>query len=70
VRSAADGAMFQDADARRAAIFKILDEGAGQGAGPVRLVGWTDGPVLPISFTGAMPAGNRPGLCLVSVEAE
>jgi len=69
-RSAADGAMFQDADSRRAAIFKILDEGAGQGAGPTRLVGWMDGPALAISFAGARPTGNRPGLTLVSVEAQ
>lgn len=68
-RSAADGAMFRDADSRRAAIFRILDEGAGQGAGPTRLVAWMDGPALPISFTGARPTGNRPGLALVSVEA-
>jgi len=38
--------------------------------GPARLVGWMDGPVLALSLPGAAPAGDRPGLAMVSVEAE
>ena len=68
--SAVDGAAYQDGDGRRAALLKAEAAIDGPGAGPARLIGWTDGPVLPLSFTGARQLGGRPGLALVSVEAE
>jgi hypothetical protein len=63
-------AMFQDSDGRRAALLKAETEGDGPGSGHTRLIGWMDGPALPLAFTGAQPVGGRPGLALVSVEAE
>jgi hypothetical protein len=77
--SAVDGAQmprdtvagaYPDADGRRAALLKAEAVIDGPGAGPARLVGWTDGPALPLTFAGAQPLGARPGLALVSVEAE
>jgi len=69
-RSAADGSMFKDADRRFPALFTALDSPASSSSGPARLVGWMDGPALSLSFPGSRPIGDRPGLSLVSVEAE
>jgi len=71
--SAAEGlelAILPDSDGRRAALLKAETEGDGPGSGHTRLIGWMDGPVLPLAFAGAQPVGGRPGLALVSVEAE
>jgi hypothetical protein len=65
--SAAD-VMFQS-DSRRAALFKA-QEGDGPQPGPSRLIGWMDGPILPIAIPGSRQVGGVPGLALVSVEAE
>ena len=66
--SAVDGA--PQADGRRTALLKAA-EAAGDGPGqPARLIGWIDGPALPLTFAGAQPLGGRPGLALVSVEVE
>lgn len=69
-QSASAGAMFTNADRRRAALFRTLDPRDGEWSGPARLVAWLDAPALPVSFPGAEPVGGRPGLALVSVEAE
>jgi hypothetical protein len=61
--------MFQGPDARRLALWRA-QEGDALHDGPPRLIGWMDTPVLPISFPGSRPVGGRPGLALVSVEAE
>ncbi|MGA2614907.1 MAG: hypothetical protein ABSG38_15830 [Spirochaetia bacterium] len=65
--SAAD-VMFQS-DSRRAALFKA-QEGDGPQPGPSRLIGWMDGPIIPIAIPGSRQVGGVPGLALVSVEAE
>ena len=67
--SASDGVSGPDG-ARRAAFLKLLSDENGPGSEPARLVGWMDGPVLPIVFPGSAPAAGRPGIALVSVEAE
>ncbi len=64
----ADNGLFKD-DGRRELLFKA-QEGDSPEAGPPRLIGWMDCPVLPISFPGSHPLGGVPGLALVSVEAE
>ena len=68
--SAVDGAAFPDADSRRTALLKAEAVIDSSGAGPARLIGWADGPALPLALVGAQPLGGRPGLVLVSVEAE
>jgi hypothetical protein len=60
----------ESTDGRRAALLKAQTEGDGLGSEGARLVGWMDGPALPLTLTGAQPVGGRPGLTLVSVEAE
>jgi hypothetical protein len=67
--SASDGMTGPDSG-RRAALFKALSDKTEQGGGTARLVGWMDGPVLPLSFPGASLAADAPGLAMVSVEAE
>jgi hypothetical protein len=66
---AADDTMVTDTDLRRAALFKALDGAQDSGASP-RLIGWMDGPALPLTFAAARPLGEHPGLALVSVESE
>jgi hypothetical protein len=66
--SASDGAV--DTDGRRAALFKAWSEEEGPGGGSPRLVGWMESPVFPFSVVGARPVGGRPGIALVTVEAE
>jgi hypothetical protein len=68
--AASDAATFAGSDSRRAALFSKMEESGDKRSGPARLVGWQDGPALAVSFTGAQPVGGRPGLALVSVEAE
>jgi hypothetical protein len=67
--SASDGVTGRD-NGRRAALFKAVFEAEGFRGGPARLVGWMDGPVLPLAFAGSTPAGGLPGIALVTVEAE
>ena len=55
---------------RRAAFFRAISEEEGQGGGTAQLVGWMDGPVLPLALSSAAPVDGTPGLALVSVEAE
>jgi len=65
----ANEAVQRESDKRRATLFKAM-EGETTEAGPPRLIGWMDGPVLPISFTGLQAVGGLPGVALVNVEAE
>jgi hypothetical protein len=60
---------FQWADPRRLALLQA-QEGETARDGPPRLLGWMEGPVLPISFPGSEAVGGAPGLALVSVEVE
>jgi hypothetical protein len=66
--SASDGAA--DTDGRRAALFKAWSEEEGPGGRSAQLVAWMDGPVLSLSVVGARPVGGRPGVALVTVDAE
>ncbi len=68
--SAADGVTAQAADSRRAALFKAVSGEEGSPGGSAQLIGWMNGPILPLSFVGARTAGDQPGLAMVSVEAE
>jgi hypothetical protein len=65
-----EGALFRGDDGRRAALWKAEAGTDDQGRGPARLIGWMDGPVLPLAFPGGNPMGGRPGLALVSVVTE
>ena len=69
LKPSGDSGMLSGMDNRRAALFKA-QEGEEPAAGPARLIGWIDGPVLPVSFPGSYPLGGVPGPALMSVEAE
>jgi hypothetical protein len=64
------GTWLQGGDPRRAGLWKAEAEEADQGHAPAQLIGWMDGPVLPLTFPGGSWFGGRPGLALLRVEAE
>ena len=66
----AGDAIAAGGDRRRAALLSAVEGDQGPRAGPARLVGWMDGPALPLWITDARAAAGRPGLALVSVESE
>jgi len=69
LKPSGDSGVLSGMDNRQAALFKA-QEGEEPPAGPARLIGWIDGPVLPVSFPGSYPLGGVPGPALMSVEAE
>jgi hypothetical protein len=70
VDAAGHGNWFQDGDLRRAGLWKAEAEEADQGHAPARLIGWLDGPILPLTLPGGSWFSGRPGLALLRVEAE
>jgi len=64
------GIGLPDGDVRRAALWKAEALDADRGDSPAQLIGWLEGPVLPLSFPGGEPFAGRPGLALLRVEAE
>ena len=64
------GTWFLDGDSRRAGLWKAEAGEADERNSPAQLVGWLEGPVLPLMFPGGKRFGGRPGLALLRVESE
>lgn len=64
------GTWFPEGDSRRAGLWKAEAGEADQKNIPAQLIGWLEGPVLPLTFPGGTSFGGRPGLALLRVESE
>ncbi|MGO9308591.1 MAG: hypothetical protein ACLQDL_06165 [Spirochaetia bacterium] len=64
------GSLLTEGDPRRAAFWKADTLRDDPDSSSAQLVGWLDGPVLPLAIPGGERFGGRPGLALLRVESE